>query len=154
MEQALKYLRRSRELFIKLLDELSIEQINKTPQGFNNNIAWNFGHILVSTQALCYLRSGIDTGIEIPYFGKYQKGSKPEAFISAQEIEELKKTAVSSIDNIEKDFKNNVFKTIPDPYPTATYGYVMNSIEEIVTCCLAHESLHYGYAAAIKRALN
>ena len=154
MTNKLKYIRRSRELFIRLIDELSIEEINKIPQGFNNNIAWNFGHIIVSTQALCYVRPGINPNMEIKWVDKYQKGSKPEAFISEMEIEELKRIAVSSIDNIEKDLKNEVFSTIPQPYPTATYGFVMDSIEEIITCCLAHESLHYGCAAAIKRALN
>ena len=54
-----KYIRRNRELFLELVNSLSIEQLNKIPEGFNNNIAWNFGHIVVTTQTLCYVRSGV-----------------------------------------------------------------------------------------------
>lgn len=145
-----KYIKRNRELFLELLDGLSIEQLNKLPGGFNNNIAWNFGHIVVSTLNLCYIRPGVNPGYEIPFKIKYEKGSRPESFISQEEIDALKKLAISSIDLIETDVRNNVFKNIT-PYSTSTYKHEMHSIEEILTCTLAHDSLHYGYALAQKK---
>lgn len=149
----LKYIKRTRELFIELVESLSIEELNKIPEGFNNNIIWNFGHIIVSTHGLCYLRSAVMPDIKIPFVEKYRKGSKPESFISKEEMGALKMQAVSSLENIEKDYDTGVFKNIT-PYSTATYSYEMNSIEEIVACCVAHESLHYGYALALKRAIK
>ena len=53
-ELIFKYIRRNRELFLDLVNSLSVDQLNKIPEGFNNNIAWNFGHIVITTQALCY----------------------------------------------------------------------------------------------------
>jgi DinB family protein len=154
MEQTIKYIKRTRELFLTLVNGLSIEQINKIPQGFNNNIIWNFGHMLISTQALCYLRSAVDPGIEIMYLSAYQKGSKPGAFVSEEGFEVLKQIAVSSMDKIERDLKNGDFNVIPNAFTTATYGFEMATFEEIIACCLAHESMHLGYASAIKRALG
>ena len=153
MEQQLKYIKRTRELFISVLDGLSIEQLNKIPEGFNNNIAWNFGHIVVSTEGLCYLRSGIQPDLKIPFGAKYTKGTKPEAFISLEEIDALKTQGWTSLKKIENDLRANKFANIPHPYSTHTYGYEMKTIEEILTCCLAHESMHYGVALAIRKAV-
>jgi hypothetical protein len=145
-----KYIRKNRELFLDLVNSLSVEQLNKVPEGYRNNIAWNFGHIVVSTQGLCYVRSGVKPGLEIPFRAKYGKDSKPESFISEEEIDELKKQLVSTIDIIEEDLKKGVFKNIT-PYSTATYKHEMHSIEEILTCTLAHDSLHFGYALAQRK---
>lgn len=145
-----KYIIKNRELFLDLVNSLSIEQLNKIPDGFNNNIVWNFGHIVVSTQSLCYVRSGVKPDLEIPFRAKYSKGSKPESFIAQEEIDELKKQLVSTINKIEKDLKAGIFKNIT-PYSTATYKHEVHSIEEILTCTLAHDSLHFGYALAQRR---
>lgn len=153
MEYTFKYIKRTRELFSKLFDELSIEQVNQIPEGFNNNIAWNFGHIVVSTQSLCYLRTGIDKDIQIKYASKYTKGTKPESFITKEEIEELKEIAKSSIEKIEQDLKENKFPSI-EAFPTATFGYVMETIEEVITCSLAHDTLHYGCALGLKKVVS
>ena len=144
-DNVFKYIRRNRELFLKLVNSLSIEQLNKIPEGFNNNIAWNFGHIVASTQSLCYVRSEVKPDLDIRFRAKYQKGSKPESFIMQEEIDILKQQLVSTINAIEEDVKNNVFEKVT-PYSTVTYGHEMTTIEEILTCTLAHDSLHYGCA--------
>jgi hypothetical protein len=149
-EFVFKYIRRNREIFLELVNHLNIEQLNKIPDGFRNNIAWNFGHIVVSTPNLCYVRSGVTPELDIPFKSKYGKGSKPEGFIPQEEIDELKKQLFSTIDEVEKDYAAGVFKNIT-PYSTATYLHEMHSIEEIITCTLAHDSLHFGYAQAQRK---
>ncbi len=149
-EFVFRYIRRNREIFLQLVESLSIEQLNKIPEGFRNNIAWNFGHIVVSTQNLCYVRSGVKPGLDIPFKSKFGKDTKPESFISQEEIDELKKQLLATIDELEKDYAAGVFKNIT-PYSTSTYKHEMHSIDEIITCTLAHDSLHYGYALAQKK---
>jgi hypothetical protein len=149
-EFAFKYIRKNRELFLQLVNGLNIEQLNKIPDGFRNNIVWNFGHIIVSTQNLCYLRSNVEPDIEIPYKAKYGKDSKSESFITQEELDILKEQLVSTIDKIENDLKAGIFKNIT-PYSTATYKHEMHSIEEILTCTLAHDSMHFGYALAQRK---
>src|SRR4051812_14072826 len=102
-EFVFKYIRKNRELFLELVNGLNIEQLNKIPDGYRNNIAWNFGHIVVSTQSLCYVRSGVKPDLQISFRAKYAKDSKPESFISQEEIDELKKQLVSTINEIEED---------------------------------------------------
>src|SRR5258706_11833528 len=99
----------TRNNFLKLVDSLSIEQLNKIPEGFNNNIVWNFGHIIISQQVLCYVRAGIVPRLEDIWMKKYQKGTKPENFISAEEIKHLKNYLFSLIDDLKNDMAENKF---------------------------------------------
>ncbi len=150
MQYTTKYIRRIRELFIGLIEELSIDQLNEIPEGFNNNIVWNFGHLITSTTALCYISSGVDKDADNPYFSKYRKGTKPEGFVTAEEVNDLKKLAFTNLDKIESDLAANKFQQV-QPFATGTFKYEMHSIEEILTCATAHESFHLGISNAMKK---
>ncbi len=148
-----KYIKQTREVFAGLLGQLSLEEINDVPAGFRNNIGWNFGHIVVSTQGLCYRRTEVDPHKQIPFVESYGKGTKPEKWIGEEELHTLKIQLFSSIQQIEDDYRDGVFSNIT-PFATSTYGLEMNTIEEVLTVTLAHDNLHLGYATAIRRALQ
>src|SRR5690606_1532164 len=148
-----EYIRQTRRVFIELIDGLSPDEINTIPDGFRNNIAWNFGHIVVSTPGLCYRRTGVQADRQIPFVESYGKGTKPEHWIGGAEINALKTQARNNIDVIEQDYRNGVFVSIT-PFATSTYGLEMDTIEKVITATLAHDNLHLGYAMAIRRALE
>ena len=150
MQYALKYIRRINENFIELMSDLTIEQLNEIPEGFNNNIIWNFGHIVNTTPALCYLRTGVDTTFQVPLLTKYNRGTKPDEVVSKEEFEELKALAFSYLDKIEKDYAAGVFAKIT-PFATITFKYEMETIDELLTCITAHTSMHLGVANAMKK---
>jgi len=149
-----KFILDSRKAFIKLIDELSLEQLNEIPAGFNNNIIWNFGHIVVSTQTLCYVRTGIwlDSSA-VKYVDAYAKGTKPGYFVDRKEVDELKDLALSSILLIQADANAGKFINTT-PYETATYGTQLTNIEEILITTVGHDNLHFGYAVAQKRIIK
>lgn len=154
MDKVFKFIIDGRKAFIKLIDELSLEQLNEIPAGFNNNIIWNFGHIVVSTQTLSYTRTGIREGVNwVKHVEAYAKGTKPTYFVNQEEVNELKEIALKSIYEIEADFNAGVFKNTT-PYETATYGATLNNIEEVLITSIGHDNLHYGYAIAQKRIIN
>ncbi|MEI5983644.1 MULTISPECIES: DinB family protein [Sphingobacterium] len=154
MEHVFKFIKDSRLAFIKLIDGLSNEQLNEIPEGFNNNIIWNFGHIVVSTQTLVYTRTGIREGVNwVKYVDSYTKGTKPAYTVKPEEVEELKRIAIESIEAIEIDYKAGLFDIIT-PYETGTYFATLNSIEDVLTTTAGHDNLHFGYAVAQKRIIN
>ncbi|WP_316735976.1 DinB family protein [Pedobacter aquatilis] len=151
MKQAFEFIINSRKAFIQLIDGLTIEQLNKIPDGFNNNIIWNFGHIVVSTQTLCYVRTGIlEDASSVKFVDSYKKDTKPTYIVSAEEVAELKSIALGSIKKIEEDYEHGVFANIT-PYSTVTYGVQLNTIEEVLTTTIGHDNLHFGYALALRK---
>ncbi|WP_164109341.1 MULTISPECIES: DinB family protein [Sphingobacterium] len=154
MENTFKFIIQTRRAFIQLIDSLTIEQLNEIPTGFNNNIIWNFGHIVVVTPALCYLRSGVSTDTAmVKYLKSYVKGSKPTYTVTQEEVDDLKRLAITTIEQIRKDYNAGVFKEII-PFATDTYKETLSAIEEIIQLSAGHDNLHYGYAIAQNRIIN
>ncbi len=150
MKETFKYIIQARKAFIELVDGLSLEQLNHIPSGFNNNIIWNFGHIIIATQGLCYLRTGVKPDYAIKYGPTYAKGTKPTYFVSQEEVEELKALAIQTIEQIEKDYNAGIFKEIT-PFMTSTYKEAMPTIEDVIITSAGHDNLHLGYATAQRR---
>ncbi|MDB5030038.1 DinB family protein [Mucilaginibacter sp.] len=151
MTKSIEIIKMPRLSLVKLTEELTIEQLNKIPAGFNNNIAWNLAHMIAAQQGLCYRRAGIDTIIDEAFFMTYKPDTKPEKFIDAAELETIKELLISTIDQLEIDIKNNLFVNYT-PW-TTRYGVEINNINEAVNFLPFHDGLHVGYIMALKRAL-
>ena len=110
MERTFHTIKTIRENFLKLISDMSIEALNEIPVGFNNNIMWNFGHIIASQQILCYKFSDNKPLIADCYISDYRNGTRPEHVIDKVEFEILKSNLLSTIDRTETDLRNNVFE--------------------------------------------
>ena len=112
MENQFYITKQNRQVFIKLVDSLTTDQLNEIPEGFNNNIAWNFAHIVVSQQILCYAKAGKEMKISKEYIDKYQRGSKPESYIEQKEVDFFKEQAIQLIDEFQKDWVSGILMDI------------------------------------------
>ena len=54
MHQVFEITRLSRKIVAEYLENYTLEQLNKIPDGFHNNLIWNIGHIIVVQQMLVY----------------------------------------------------------------------------------------------------
>jgi len=152
INKAIETIQQTRKLFITLMNSLSIEKLNEIPEGFNNNIIWNFGHVIVSQQILCYKLANQPLKIDAAYVAKYSKGTKPDSLIDAEELAFLKQQAVFLIDELIADVQAGTL----DNYNTylTSFGVVLNEIEDAIKYVTMHEGLHLGYAMALKRIVN
>lgn len=139
-----------RSKIIPLYQSLSIEQLNRIPEGFRNNLAWHLGHIVVTTPVLCYIRTGVNPEKAIPYLDKYKNGSVPESFIEQSEIDYFLNELLPSVEAIEDDYAAGVFKEVKS-YSTVTFGVEMKDIETYFDCCSQHDALHYGHIQAMRK---
>jgi hypothetical protein len=152
MKEQFELIRQTRTRFIDLVNGLSIEELNEIPAGMNNNIAWNFGHIVTAQQGLCNGLSGVELDVPDELTAGYKKGTKPEGFINQDTIDQLKDYTLSCIDELERGLGENVFVQYK-PY-TTSYGYTLNNIEDAVRFVMVHDALHLGYAMAIRKNLS
>ena len=77
MKKTVDIIHHARSTLGTLMDQFSLDQLNEIPAGFNNNLIWNLGHIIVSQQLLCYAASGITPLVEPGLIGKYKSGTRP-----------------------------------------------------------------------------
>ena len=82
---------------MELIEDYSLEQLNKIPQGFSNNLVWNLGHIIVSQQGLVYRLSGLAVNVSDEMTNKYKNGSRPTCDATQEEVDELKRLLFSFI---------------------------------------------------------
>jgi hypothetical protein len=142
-------LRISRELILKELEGLTLDQIHETPEGFKNNIAWNVAHVVATQQVLHYKMSGLNCLCPDDLIDDYKKGTSPTKTFTEEEFEEVKELLMGLPDTLEEDFEAGIFENY-DEYLTST-GFVLASIETAIAFNNFHEGIHYGIIRAIKK---
>ncbi|WP_445735362.1 DinB family protein [Mariniflexile sp.] len=153
MHFTLDVLPNTRKSFHKIIENTSLEDLNKIPKGFNNNIIWNIGHIVVTQQLLAYKLSGLPMMISDGLVGKYRKDTKPEAAVSQEEVNEIKDLLFTTIEKTKADYSNDVFKDY-NAYTVSTTGNTLTHINEAFEFILFHEGIHWGYVMALLRAVK
>jgi len=138
----------SRANVLKLIDGLTLDQINKIPDGFTGNIAWHIGHIITTQQGLIYGLSRTPMNLEKEFMDKYKKGTKPLAPITQQELDLIKSELSAQPEKLLTDLEQNIFQSYTT-YATS-FGNTMNSVEEAIAFNNVHEGMHIGYIMAVK----
>ncbi len=151
MEKILEVIKACRTKWLTVLDTLTVDQLNTIPTGFSNNLAWQFGHVIVSQQILCYRLAGQKFVINEGLIDRYKNGSRPENFINEEEINQLKGYMLTTIAQLEEDLKNGVFDNYT-PYTISTYaGFTLNNVQDALTFIVSHDGLHYGCSLMMKK---
>jgi len=143
------YLRQIRNNALKAMEGLSTDQLNKIPNGFNNNIIWNAAHMLITQQLLINKLSGVAPYASPEEIQAYKKGSKPERTVSSEEIADIKSRLLSSVDKFEEDMQANKYKNYNEY--TTSFGVTLKSAEDAMEFNNIHEGLHYGSILALKK---
>jgi hypothetical protein len=151
MNQQIDTLKKVRVFLLESIKDLTTEQWNKIPEGFNNNIAWNLGHLIAAQQGMCYKRANLTPHISDEFWEQFRTGSKPGADLSAGEIENLKSLFLTLMDQLDADYNNQIFGNYTAW--STRYGVEITSIEDALRFLPYHEGLHAGTIGALKRLL-
>lgn len=152
MKHIIDLIKLTRKSAVNGLADFTIDQLNKIPTGFNNNIIWNLGHLVAVEQDLCYTKSGLKMNITETYYEKYKRDSKPEDYVSSEELELIKKLHFETLDQLITDYQNGIFENYT-PFTTRT-GAEINNIEDAIHFIPFHEGLHGGVIMTLKRLLK
>ena len=139
----------SRKLYLEFFSGYSLDQLNKIPFGFNNNLIWNIGHVIVAQQSLIYKGSNLPLYIPDEMVNLYKPGTKPTGITSQTEADELKELLISLVSKTEGDFKKEVFTTYNER--TTATGFHLNTVKDAFECNNYHEGLHLGYMMCIRK---
>lgn len=149
MNSVLEVQKTIREILVKLLDNHSLEQLNKIPPGFNNNLIWNIAHCIASQQVLVYKLSGLPMKVSDQFIAKYSKGTKPEADVSQAEVDEIRDLLSSTLDQTVKDFNAKAFVAY-NAY-TTSMGFDLKNVADAFNFVSYHEGIHTGVIMSIRK---
>ncbi|HEX9600683.1 MAG TPA: DinB family protein [Mariniflexile sp.] len=153
MHFTLDVLPNTRKTFNRIIENASLEDLNRIPEGFNNNVIWNIGHIVVTQQLLAYKLSGLPIMVSDELVGKYRKDTKPEGAVTQEELDEIKALLFSTIEKTKADYSNGLFKNYQE-YTVSTTGNTLTNIDEAFQFIILHEGMHLGYVMALLRAIK
>jgi len=148
MEREFDILKIGRNHLLNLLDKLNEDELVEIPEGFNNNILWNAGHIVTTQYRLCYGMAGLELAMPGEYIALYSKGTTPRDWRQTPDIIELKKL-IADVDTLQNDYKKGLFKNFK-PYETS-YGYLLKNIEDAIAFNNIHEAIHTSVAGCISK---
>ncbi|WP_461453610.1 DinB family protein [Mucilaginibacter sp.] len=149
MKRAIEILKFPRQRVLNEISHLSVEQLNKIPGGFNNNIIWNLGHMIASQQGICYLRAGLPASVEEAFFHTYKSGTKPEGFLDAAGVEKIKKMLFTTLEQLDTDQDSGIMANYT-PFVTR-YDVEINNIDEAIAFLPFHDGLHIGYIMSLRK---
>lgn len=149
MEAVFKTWQTSRKMYLNLMDRYSLDQLNKIPQGFNNNLIWNIGHVIVAQQAIIYRGSNLPMYVSDELMEMYKPGTKPTRPVSQAEVDQLKELLISLIDKTQEDYYKNVFTTYNER--TTGTGFHLGSLRDAFEFNNYHEGLHLGYMMGLRK---
>jgi len=149
MKTQFDILKKSRQLTLKAINDLTLDQIHIIPEGFKNNIAWNVTHLVVTQQLLQYKLSGLDCLVPDELIEEHRKGTVPTKTFTKEEFEEVTELLAGLPDTLEEDFNEGIFENY-NAYETST-GFVLDTFETAVNFNNYHEGIHLGIILAIKK---
>ena len=139
----------SRNILLQFLENYSLEQLNKIPTGFNNNLIWNIGHVVVVQQMLVYKLSGLPMMVSGEMVELYKRGTKPERDATPEEVAEIKSLLFVTIDQTGQDFISKTFETYNEF--TTMSGFNLKTAEDAMAFNYYHEAVHTGMMMGIRK---
>jgi len=152
MNREIEKLRKFRLFILKQIVGLTSEQLNSIPPGYNNNIIWNLGHVVATTQALCYKRAGLPLTISDHYVNPFLPTTKPTGVISEEEIAVIKESLMTTLDTLKIDLTLNRFNNYtPSERIKEVYGIDILTIDDAIDFLVYHDGFHSGYIISLLR---
>ncbi|WGD35970.1 DinB family protein [Olleya sp. YS] len=140
---------KNRTLLKHFLETFTLEQLNKVPEGYSNNIFWNVAHTVVTQQLLVYKLSGLPMIISDDLVETYRKGTKVERDVTQAEVDLVKGLLFSTIEKTKEDYNNRLFQTYHEY--TVTTKSTLTNVDEAIAFNNFHEGIHLGYILALKK---
>lgn len=152
MHKKVSIIRMYRTQIAEIAATLTVDQLNSIPAGFNNNIIWHIGHLLVTLPGMSYRPAGLAMPVETKLWHAFKPGSFPGVPVSEEEVAVIRELLLSSLDQLEKDLTSKRFVSYT-PWVART-GVSVDSMEDALELITFHEGLHTGYILSLRKLVS
>jgi len=148
-------LKQFRSHWLQEIAPLPTEQLQQIPAGFNNNILWNLGHLLAAMQLIFYKRAGLAMMVDERFISPFLPGTVPDCTWSEEEIKTIQHLSISSIDAMQKDYREKDFSHyVKSENIERVYAVKLRTIDDALDFLLFHEGYHGGRIITIKKLIK
>lgn len=126
---------------------LTEEQADLVPVGFNNSIRWNLGHIFTVQNGLILQFGGKVTETPVHYFELFAPGTKPADWSAeVPPLHELKQLLEEQPAKLKEALAGQLDEQAAKAFKTLT------TVGEILNFSIFHEGMHLGAIKGLKKA--
>ncbi|WP_419872667.1 DinB family protein [Candidatus Pristimantibacillus sp. PTI5] len=151
----MKQFNMTRETLLKSIRDISETDADVMPNGFNNTIRWNIGHILTSADR-SFVIAKLTAKLPPHYKPLFLTGTTPKNWtIEAPSLQELLSQLEEQKQAMQEIFSDRLDEKLETPLKLSLYeGYELDSIGEVLNFFVFHEAMHLGYINALKRTIQ
>jgi hypothetical protein len=136
-----------------LLEKTPKEILDIIPDGFNNNIRWNFGHITFIQEKLVFGLSYEELSLPNSYQKYFSAGTKPNnSLTGVPSITEIAVELANQKERVREYLLENTHKTLPVPY-TNKMGVTFYTFLDALLFSFYHEAIHVQTIKDIKKVI-
>lgn len=122
------------------------------PNGFNNTIRWNVGHIFVTMETLTQRAIPSYEPIHAEWIPLFAPGTNPDQWkVEPPTMEELVAALENQPTRIKATLENNLQDRLTEPMAIGKF-HQMDTVEAIAQFMIWHEGIHAGIIHALNRA--
>ncbi|GGA30378.1 DinB family protein [Psychrobacillus lasiicapitis] len=143
MEQTiLHHMETVRSITMKSIETIREEIADIVPEGFNNNIRWNFGHIAFVQERLVYSVLGEKMSLPVEYENFFGPGTKPADWQGTPPtLKEICSVLVVQTERIKGFVPERFSDKLPTPF-TNRMGISFHTLGETLLFSFYHEAMH------------
>lgn len=143
MEQTiLHHMDTVREITMSSIEKIPEEIADVVPEGFNNNIRWNFGHIAVVQERLVYHVLGEKLNLPNEYVELFGPGTRPADWKETPpSLEEISTILTEQIARIKEFVPGRLSEKLPTPFQNRM-GISFYTLGETLLFSFYHEAMH------------
>jgi uncharacterized damage-inducible protein DinB len=141
--------RQVRSSILTAVEGLSAEQLHAMPDGYDNNIAWNLGHIMVVQQRILYGSCGLPLSVSEEMIPLYLPNTSPADWQTTPDAEALVAMLMPQQEQLEEDYAAGRFSENEFSEFRTRSGLTLGDLDSVLTFNIYHESQHYGFILAL-----
>jgi len=141
-----KQLETYRSYVLGVLDDVSEEKAEIIPEGFNNNIRWNLGHLYLDQYLWIQAVTKEETAVPEEFNKWFGFGTSPKNFTNeTPSFDELKILLEKQPNEIKREYGNR----LEEEFSPTEMG--MHTIEQVLIRTIFHEGMHLQTILDIKK---
>jgi hypothetical protein len=152
-EMIINIAKTARTVLLQQMQAIPEELFDIQPEGFQNTIRWNLGHMIYWMDKYSDLSYGLPSEIPASYEELFNTGTKPSDWtIAPPSKEEMIQVLTSQLSSISELTTEMLSKKLSTPFALGPFSF--NTPGELLIFKLIHESFHLGTISSQLKVLS